>query len=450
MIEDANLSADRLALYWLAEGHAHYSFARFRTALECFDRADRVIAANDLGRRRLVAGTWRCQCLAMSGEVRESEAVASSLQPLASGLPSFVEALYRWAVGIVEHQAGQLDQSIESGATAVALNRRSGSPISAALWLPRLCVRLMEVGRTGAAIELLGDPALTENSVAYSRHRAGLTLIHAWAALSNGDRDAAATALRDALSCARDARERIRLRWFVPALVELLPFGLEQGIAPDVIGSLVSAFGIDPPSDGFEPWPWPVRIATLGRFEVSVNGTPLVFGRKMPRRTLALLVALVAAGGRHVSESRLSDALWPDLDGDAAHESFASALHRLRRLLGGNDRILQTGRTLSLNSSRCFVDTWALELALRSPDGIARTLALYRGPFMPEDDAPGTVAHRQSLRARVARAVQIRATDLRSTGLHEAAEALLNRIADADPALFDRYPPHDGHVQCDP
>ena len=45
--------------------------------------------------------------------------------------------------------------------------------------------------------------------------------------------------------------------------------------------------------------------------------------------------SLIALGGREASEERLSNALWPDADGDLAHESFTITLHRLRRLMAG-------------------------------------------------------------------------------------------------------------------
>ena len=36
---------------------------------------------------------------------------------------------------------------------------------------------------------------------------------------------------------------------------------------------------------------------TLGRFEVQINGETLEFSRKLPRKTLLLLKAIVALGG---------------------------------------------------------------------------------------------------------------------------------------------------------
>ncbi len=106
---------------------------------------------------------------------------------------------------------------------------------------------------------------------------------------------------------------------------------------------------------------WPIKIYTLGRFRLINKGEPLTFPGRAKRRPLEMLKVLIAFGGRDVSQERLSEALWPDSEGDAAHRSFDTTLHRLRKLIG-NDKaiVLQEGR-LSLNSEICWVDAWAFE-----------------------------------------------------------------------------------------
>jgi DNA-binding SARP family transcriptional activator len=94
----------------------------------------------------------------------------------------------------------------------------------------------------------------------------------------------------------------------------------------------------------------------LGRFEVLRDGHPLVFSRKAPKKTLALLKAMVALGGRAVSEHRLLDALWSGEEGDAAERALDSTLLRLRGLLGDPTAIVQQGGKLSFNQERVWVD----------------------------------------------------------------------------------------------
>ena len=111
-------------------------------------------------------------------------------------------------------------------------------------------------------------------------------------------------------------------------------------------------------------------------------------------------------------------------------------MHRLRRLLGTNEAIVQSGRTVSLDCKRCFVDTWALDAAIQSAEGISRTLALYRGPFMPGDESPSSVAMRASLRSRVGRAVRDCVSVLEAGGDLSQAESVMAQALDADPAMF--------------
>jgi len=41
-------------------------------------------------------------------------------------------------------------------------------------------------------------------------------------------------------------------------------------------------------------------------------------------KPLAMLKALIALGGKEVEEEQISDILWPDADGDMAHQSWAT------------------------------------------------------------------------------------------------------------------------------
>ena len=77
----------------------------------------------------------------------------------------------------------------------------------------------------------------------------------------------------------------------------------------------------------------------LGRFEIVKEGTPLRFNGKAQQKPLAMLKALIALGGRNVSEFHIAEALWPDSDGDMQHQSLATTLYRLRQILGEKEMI---------------------------------------------------------------------------------------------------------------
>src|SRR5207244_178922 len=81
--------------------------------------------------------------------------------------------------------------------------------------------------------------------------------------------------------------------------------------------------------------------------------------------------ALGAFGGRDVSESQLTETLWPDAEGDAAHEACAITLHRLRKLLGHDQAISLQRNHFSLDPCYVWVDVWAFERWLAPAQGDA-------------------------------------------------------------------------------
>lgn len=154
---------------------------------------------------------------------------------------------------------------------------------------------------------------------------------------------------------------------------------------------------------------WPIRIQTFGDFMVVKDGVVVEFGGKVPRKPLELLKCLIAFGGHDVSEERLSTALWPDAEGDAAHQAFATTLHRLRRLLG-EGAIEQHGRKLSVNRQQCWVDASAFERGIdhagdmiQADPRLETIFSLYRGPFLAQDEQPWVFGARERLRSKFLR-----------------------------------------------
>jgi two-component SAPR family response regulator len=161
-----------------------------------------------------------------------------------------------------------------------------------------------------------------------------------------------------------------------------------------------------------------VRIHTLGRFSLLLHGQPARFGRKTPHRPLELLKAVIAYGGRDISYSMLTAALWPDSDGDDAKRSFDTTLFRLRKILG-DDRIviLQEGK-VSLDARYCWTDVWAFERLLgrlnrirnldaAGKDALAleklteQLLSLYQDHFLAREDTTSwSVSLRERLRSK--------------------------------------------------
>ena len=173
-----------------------------------------------------------------------------------------------------------------------------------------------------------------------------------------------------------------------------------------------------------EDRPWPLKIHTLGRFELINDGKPMRFTGKVQQKPLALLKALIAFGGKDVAEEQITDLLWPDADGDLAHKSFEMTVQRLRRLIN-NDKVIQLQeRRLSLDKSLCGIDVWELEDLIERVDALwksgppvhdvpeeavrlsERAITLYKGHFLPADSAHAWVlSFRERLRSKFLRLI---------------------------------------------
>ena len=136
-----------------------------------------------------------------------------------------------------------------------------------------------------------------------------------------------------------------------------------------------------------------------------------------------MLKALTSFGGKEVKEDQITDILWPEADGDVAHQSFEITLHRLRQLIGFHEAVqLHEGR-ITLDPRHCWVDAWAFESSVdqadaswrKEPIGRGATEAIqqtqkainfYQGTFLHGDASePWTNSLRERLRSKFLRCV---------------------------------------------
>ena len=294
---------------------------------------------------------------------------------------------------------------------------------------------LADAGEHREAEVLLAELYRQAEGTCFANFGAALILEEAYVALSLGNRETCHARLRHALRLAQsDRRHAATLRYLGGSMPALFAEALENDIECGYVRELIAQWDVPPPSETTAAWPWPLSVRTLGRFEVCLHGKPMRFGRKAPRKALALLKALIAFGGTDVPEQALTDALWEDAEGDAAHSAYAMTLHRLRSLLGDADLLQQRASKLSLNRRKCWVDAWAFERCTgRGTDLAPATVELYGGSFLVEDDdAVWTAAVRERLRSRFIRVISEAAYEMEQAGQHEEAAGLYRRGLDAD------------------
>ena len=202
---------------------------------------------------------------------------------------------------------------------------------------------------------------------------------------------------------------------------------------------------------------YPVRIHTLGRFSVELYHQAVASKQTRQQKPMELLQALIAMGGRGISTELLSQALWPDADGDAASNSFDVTLHRLRRLLDIRDLLLLRDHRLSLNSDLAWVDAWTFErlvnhaerLLARADDPLVlrqlarvgeRLLTLYQGGFLERESGnTWSLTLRERLRSKLLRHILDAGLVWEQFGEWEQAVRLYRKGLEVDPLTEQLY-----------
>jgi DNA-binding SARP family transcriptional activator len=254
-------------------------------------------------------------------------------------------------------------------------------------------------------------------------------------------------ALRRAMTIGREQGYMSMYCWRPDVMARLCVKALENGIEPEYVRELIRRRNLMPetPPLDIDAWPWPIKITTLGRFEVQRDGKPLEFSRKVQKKPLQLLKALVAAGGKDIREDRLTYLLWPDAVGDAGHKALGSTVIRLRRLISMADAIKVKEGSISLDSRFCWTDASSFEHLLEQAREarkrakaklsirlLHKALDLYKGPFLVDDPDPWSVSLREKLRNRFLRSIDDLGTCMEQSRAYKEALRIYQRGLEVD------------------
>lgn len=392
------------------------------------------------------------------GDARTAREYFRSMESLLGSARPWEAAFYHFAAGWEALGRNDTVQARSHADSCLSLNERVGNPWTTALAHVQQAFLHHEEGAFDASrvslerARRLGDL----HGLAFAGF--ACLLAEAFFLLERKEDAKALTALGEGMRIGREREFGGVLLWRPGFLERLVLKSLEEGIEVEYVRGLVRTNGLRPGKDhqDVEAWPWPIRILTLGKFEICRDGKPMSFDRKSPQRPLLLLKALVALGGRDVPEGRLVDLLWPDSDGDMGCQALRVNLLRLRKILGDDAALVLRDGRLTLDDRYCWVDVWALErLSRRIDDLVAGTVGtgtsnlvdiagrlatLYRGPFLGRD--PGhewASGAGQRMRNLFLRSLLLAGERMESEGDFKSAAFCYRKGVEADDLAGDHY-----------
>ncbi len=361
---------------------------------------------------------FRTCCALSSGNLEEARTLLERMEPLVNPDRLMTHMQFRFLTAWEALLRKDNNVAARDAALSVELSRKAGVRYSLVVCLIFQAQVLLASENLKGALESLDESirlalefAGSEKKIAPLVRFLYLQIISHLAMIQGKD--------KKALSLIRQLMEFGRERRLVNVpganseiLAQLCAKALQTYIEEDYVRTVINKSNLVPvgPQEDLDKWPWPMRIFVLGQFRVEVGGKDLVFKGKIQQKPLSLLKLLLSLGGYEVPQDEITDLMWPTADGDMAHTSFTTTLHRLRKLIGIRDALLLKEGKLSLNPAVCWIDINAfkgfveksierLDKKVTSKELRAiscRVLELYGGPYLPDDSTPSWTSARRS------------------------------------------------------
>jgi len=328
--------------------------------------------------------------------------------------------LFSWAA----YLSGDTNLAASYARNAYQLKKELGNPFGIGSNRLAIAESLWAGGSKKEAINLLAESRNDAELAGKDLLSFLCDIAEARFSLDEGEVDKAVQFLRSAFAFG-SVKGIYTFFWFrKDVMSRLCSLAIGNGIELDYALKLIKIHNLAPDNtaQGLEEWPWSVKLYTLGRFELVINGRPVKFTGKSQERPMSLLKAILALGGRKVSSFNLAEALWPDSDGPTGQQTLATTLHRLRRLIGVDEAVIFSKNSVTLNPKMFWVDIWAVERAMGhiSPwleyglknegkvtnisSNIEKALGLYKGHFLSHDgNESWSITLRERLRSKFIR-----------------------------------------------
>lgn len=312
---------------------------------------------------------------------------------------------FHFHAGTYAMMVDDIRQAIHHAEIAVEFSTKGHSLIPEGVCRTLLAYLYAETGQIELAMREL---EICETIFTSTSTHAGLIVvlfIHSWISIKQNNKVVLKRNLTKAFDIAHKKNIRSSFLWPHKMVNQLCAYALYENIHPDFVKRIIKTYKYTPGNEASEHWPYPIKIYTLNRFGIIKDNQPLRPSGKVQQ----FIKALVALGGRDVHEETLSNALWPDAEGDAAHQSFATTLHRVRKLIG-SEAIQLRQNLVSLDPCYCWIDIWSFKRTLSEIEKemvhdnkallklTERAIKLYQGPFLGADEnSPWMLSTREQL-----------------------------------------------------
>jgi ATP/maltotriose-dependent transcriptional regulator MalT/DNA-binding SARP family transcriptional activator len=381
----------------------------------------------------------------LSGDLVQGEEFLARLQAVLTPERKHTYCHYYYLAAFMAVRRAEQDRARNFMRLALQYAEETGFFFPLVMCLTRMALLLHRDGEAEEADRLLERALALSTSANSAIFRYACLLEKSRFAFDRGAESDGVLLLTEALSIGAKGNYFGPLWWREPAaMARLCAKALTYGIEPDYARMLIRANRLEPGEDAPGDWPYRVKITTLGRFELQIDGQPLQFSGKVQKKPLELLKALVAFGGSDVPQERIIDALWPEAEGDTGNSSFKFTLHQLRKLLGDDTCIQVREGRVSVNHRVCHTDVWAFQrladrvkAAQTGLEGVndaelerlvTRAMELYRGDFLSDDRGrPWIVVARERLKGLFLRLVDTLYLGYERAGEWEKAARLCER-----------------------
>ena len=373
---------------------------------------------------------------------------------------SFYYLLSSWALlihGDLSKALSQAELSLKSGVEA-------GNPQAEAYCHIGYALVLHELKREQEALNHLAESLALARSAKVPLAEFMCFLAEAQFAFDKGDNQSGLASLKKALSIGREKGYVNTYYWRPSVMANLCKKALEAGIEVQYVQNLIRKRNLMPDTPPYEceQWPWPLKIYTLGRFEILKDGKSVQFSGKVQKKPLLFLKGLMALGGKDIKEEQISDMLWPEADGDQAYSAFRTTLSRLRQLIGNEKAIEYHEGKATIDPRYCWVDAWAFERVYEKVDAefksigetvnrrreeaerimpmIEKAMNLYKGHFLADEiEEVWTTSYRERLRSKFLRLTTRLGDYLQKAGQCEKAVENYQRALEVDELAEEFY-----------